>query len=253
MAAAAISIVRSAQRRRVAGACFLALLHVFVANMTGNTIDAGVGLVDGNWSLALRRGFAIPMFVLGMFLSRFWMRAAQRWNFTSIAASVAYGCEAVLLVAFVWIGSGHVAHGKILTDSAWRFYLLVALPSMAMGLQNATLTHFGPLSVRTTHVTGTLAKFTDEAVRYLIWLAERLKARTSRSSAPPPGDSAGQKSLRRASLFLLAWTLYSIGAFLGAYLKGKWQLSALYLPVAILIGVVAMDRIRPLAPARQRF
>jgi uncharacterized membrane protein YoaK (UPF0700 family) len=36
-----------------------------------------------------------------------------------------------------------------------------------MGVQNATLSHFGPLSVRTTHVTGTLAKFVDETVRWV--------------------------------------------------------------------------------------
>src|SRR5215510_12110679 len=73
-------------------------------------------------------------------------------------------------VVFTVIGSQEMSQGHIRSEAGWTYYLLVALPSMAMGLQNATLTHFGPLTIRTTHVTGTLSNLADELVQYLVWL-----------------------------------------------------------------------------------
>lgn len=62
--------------------------------MAGNTIATGMGLASGDIEFAVRRGFAIPMFVFGMLLSRFWMRLAQRRHLGTIAAPVAYCGEA---------------------------------------------------------------------------------------------------------------------------------------------------------------
>jgi uncharacterized membrane protein YoaK (UPF0700 family) len=49
---------------------YMVLYRVFVANMTGNTIALGQGLAAGDWGLLVQRGFAIPMFVLGLIMSR---------------------------------------------------------------------------------------------------------------------------------------------------------------------------------------
>jgi len=57
---------------------YLALYHVFVANMTGNTVVGGAGLVENNWSVAFRRIAAIPLFVLGMLLSKCGIHIAER-------------------------------------------------------------------------------------------------------------------------------------------------------------------------------
>src|SRR5215831_13661683 len=150
---------------------YIVLYRVFVANMTGNTIALGQGLATGDWELFFRRGFAIPMFVLGLIVSRLVLHLSQEKNATR-AAGVLFGVEVLLLVTFMVVGSQEMSQGRIRSEAAWTYYLLVALPSLAMGLQNATLTHFGPLTVRTTHVTGTLSNLADELAQYLVWLKE---------------------------------------------------------------------------------
>jgi len=150
---------------------YIVLYHVFAANMTGNTVALGRGLADGDWGLVLRRGFAIPMFVLGLIVSRLALHLSQEKSAPRVAGGL-FGMEVLLLATFTVFGSQEMSHGRIPSEAGWTYYLLVALPAMAMGLQNATLTHFGPLTVRTTHVTGTLSNLADELVQYLVWLKE---------------------------------------------------------------------------------
>src|SRR5919198_5445390 len=152
---------------------YIVLYRVFVANMTGNTIALGQGLAAGDWGVFFRRGFAIPMFVLGLIVSRLVLHLSGEQS-APRAAGVLFGGEVLLLVIFMVIGSQEMSQGRIRSEASWTYYLLVALPSMAMGLQNATLTHFGPLTVRTTHVTGTLSNLADELVQYLVWFKEHI-------------------------------------------------------------------------------
>jgi uncharacterized membrane protein YoaK (UPF0700 family) len=101
-----------------------------------------------------------------------------------------------------------------------------------MGLQNATLTHFGPLTVRTTHVTGTLADLADELVQYLMWL----KGHTGSAGRffDAVRASRAQPSFRAVCLLAGAWLSYAAGAVLGAFLKGAWQLLSLVIPLTLL-------------------
>jgi uncharacterized membrane protein YoaK (UPF0700 family) len=210
---------------------YIVLYRVFAANMTGNTIALGQGLAAGDWGLFFRRGFAIPMFVLGLIVSRLVLHLSQEKN-ASRAASVLFGAEILLLVTFTVIGSQEMSQGRIRSEAGWKYYLLVALPSIAMGLQNATLTHFGPLTVRTTHVTGTLANLADELVQYLVWLKAHIGSAGSFSHAVR--DSRAQPSLRAVCFLAGVWLSYCAGAALGACLERPWQLLSLVLPLAIL-------------------
>src|SRR5215831_2238876 len=83
---------------------YMVLYRVFVANMTGNTIALGRGLVEGDWGLVLRRGFAIPMFVLGLMVSRLVLHLSQEKSAPRVAG-VLFGVESLLLVTFTVIGS----------------------------------------------------------------------------------------------------------------------------------------------------
>jgi uncharacterized membrane protein YoaK (UPF0700 family) len=140
--------------------------------------------------------------------------------------------EALLLVMFLVIGSQEMSQGRIRSEAGWLYYLLVALPSMAMGLQNATLTHFSPLTIRTTHVTGTLSHLADELAQYLVWL----KAHTGSAGrfCHAVRTSRAQPSFRAACFLTSVWLSCCAGAVLGAFLERPWQLLALVLPVAIL-------------------
>jgi uncharacterized membrane protein YoaK (UPF0700 family) len=222
---------------------YTVLYRVFVANMTGNTIALGQGLVEGDWGLLLRRGFAIPMFVLGLIASRLVLSLSGEHN-APRAAGVLFGAEVLLLVAFLIIGSQEMSHGYIRSEAGWLYYLLVALPSMAMGLQNATLTHFGPLTVRTTHVTGTLADWADALVQYLMWL----KAHTgsARRFCHAVRASRAQPSFRATCVLASAWLSYAVGAVLGAYLERTWQLLSLVLPAVLLSAMILLLLCTPL-------
>jgi uncharacterized membrane protein YoaK (UPF0700 family) len=216
---------------------YIVLYRVFVANMTGNTIALGRGLAEGDWGLVFRRGFAIPMFVLGLIVSRLALSLSGEQH-APRAAGVLFGVEALLLVTFLVIGSQEMSQGRIRSEAGWTYYLLVALPSMAMGLQNATLTHFGPLTVRTTHVTGTLSHLADELAQYLVWL----KAHTGSAGRffHAVRASRAQPSFRAACLLASAWLSYGAGAVLGAFLERTWQLLSLVLPVAILSVMILL-------------
>jgi uncharacterized membrane protein YoaK (UPF0700 family) len=115
---------------------------------------------------------------------------------------------------------------------------------MAMGLQNATLTHFGPLTVRTTHVTGTLADWADALVQYLMWL----KAHTgsARRFCHAVRASRAQPSFRATCVLASAWLSYAVGAVLGAYLERTWQLLSLVLPAVLLSAMILLLLCTPL-------
>jgi uncharacterized membrane protein YoaK (UPF0700 family) len=78
---------------------YVVLYRVFVANMTGNTIALGRGLAEGNWGLFFRRGFAIPMFVLGLIVSQLVLHLSQEKSAPRVAG-VLFGVEALLLLTF---------------------------------------------------------------------------------------------------------------------------------------------------------
>ncbi|WP_438016654.1 DUF1275 family protein [Sorangium sp. So ce315] len=129
------------------------------------------------------------------------------------------------------------------------YHLLVALPSAAMGLQNATLTRFGPLSVRTTHVTGTLAELSESAVAYLVWLRDETRGRLRKPVREALAASPRQRSLQKAALLGGVWLAYAAGGIGGALLLDAFALWSLGLPIAALLLVAAVDRRGPAGPA----
>ena len=210
---------------------YIALYRVFVANMTGNTIALGVGWAQGDWNLFFRRGAAIPVFVLGMILSRWAIHVAKRMQM-SLLPAVIYALEALLLMLFIVIGMDTVIEGKVQTDSLLRYSLLVALPSLAMGLQNAMLTHFGPYDLHTTHVTGILAKFADECAQFFMWFRDRTRGRNKLRLGKVLAVSWRQATLRNALTLGIVWLSYAIGAGSGALLMLEWKLLALAFPIS---------------------
>ena len=224
---------------------YVALYRVFTANMTGNTIAIGLGALDGNVGLALRRGFAIPMFVLGLVTSRLFVHVGEKSGWTRIAGAI-FTFEAVLLAAF--IAFGHPLPGNEAVEREGRYYLLVALPSFAMGLQNAALTRFGPLSIRTTHVTGNLARLADFIAQYLVWL--RARSRES-SIVRALAESRAQRAFRKSVLLAAIWFCYLAGALLAAYLYARVRLLALVVPIAALLAIAGLDAVRPILRGRR--
>lgn len=224
---------------------YVALYRVFTANMSGNSIALGLAWAEHRGDLAFRRGSAIPAFFAGLLLSRFVVHAMHRSG-RRHAAGLMYGLEAALLVAFAALGNGLLASGRLAHASTATFVGLVFLPAFAMGLQNATLAHFGPLTIRTTHVTGTLANFADALASFAFWLRDRTRGRSRRRRRAVLAAAARQKHLREAGLLGLCWCAYVLGAAAGAWMLTGLGLWALLVPVALLAGVVVLDLRFPL-------
>jgi uncharacterized membrane protein YoaK (UPF0700 family) len=210
--------------------------------MTGNTVALGMGLVQGDLSLAARRGFAVPMFLIGMLWSRISVHVARLRGWRHSAAAL-FGSEALLLACFGIIGLLLVPDGRVEKSVGALYFLLVALLSLAMGVQNASLSHFGPLSVRTTHVTGNLATLADQIALLGIWLRERRR----RSGARRAFAEKRTALHFRETLFLSAvWVSYLGGAAVGSALLAYWHLGAVFPGAAALIFLVIVDWADPI-------
>jgi uncharacterized membrane protein YoaK (UPF0700 family) len=226
---------------------YLVLFHLFTAHMSGNSAAAGLSFGAGDWAEAWHRLFPIPVFLLGVVLGATLSELLARRGVRS-AFSVALGLEAALLILFLGLGLLIFREGGLDRQESWSFYLLAALPALAMGAQNATLRRVGQTGVRTTFVTGMLADSAEEIVKFGFWLHDHWVGREAN-----PGDRvrAGwfwQPSLHRAALWLGLWIVYVFGAISGAWLIFHWGLLALVLPIGCLGIVIARDWVRPIIP-----
>lgn len=180
---------------------YVALGGVFAANMTGNTVLAGLALGDGQLDLAIRRLAPLATFFLGAMLARLLLRLFHR------------PAVPLLLEAAVLAVVGLLPLGREPT------LLLVAL---AMGLQASAITHFGGTAVSTVVVTSTLARIA-EAMLDRMW---------------PAGRRLPSVAMPR--LLALTWIGYLAGAVGGVLLVRTvpWPLlaPAALLAIAVMIG-----------------
>ncbi|HEY2871924.1 MAG TPA: YoaK family protein [Reyranella sp.] len=184
---------------------YVAMGGVFAANMTGNTVLAGLSLGEGHFDLAAKRLAPLGTFFLGAMLARLLLRLFHR-------PAVPLLLEAVLLA-----GVGFLPIGPMIGPEA--ALLLVAL---AMGLQASAITHFGDTAVSTVVVTSTLARIAEAAL----------------DRAWPTGRALPSVSTPR--LLALTWIGYLAGAVGGVLLVRSmpWPLvvPAALLVIAVLVG-----------------
>jgi len=116
---------------------------------------------------------------------------------------------------------------------------LLAMLAAAMGLQTATLTRIGSLTVHTTFVTGMLNKLAQLLSQALFLSYD---SRQGRDTA-----AALHQVLHRARFMIAIWLLYSIGAATGVWMDSIWRLRSLWLPVGIVSFGMVVDQIWPLS------
>lgn len=179
---------------------YVAMGGVFAANMTGNTVLAGLALGEGQFELAANRMAPLLTFFLGAMLARLLLRLLRR-------PAVPLLLEATMLAVVGFLPIGREAA-----------LLLVAL---AMGLQASAITHFAGTAVSTVVVTSTLTRIAEASLDRL-WPTGR----------PPPSVVAGPR------LLALTWIGYLAGAVAGVLLIPvvPWPL---LVPAALLVTVVA--------------
>lgn len=223
---------------------YITVYHLFVAHMTGTTVHLGNKLESGSWPDAAKAATIIASFVLGSIVGRAVIEAGSRSHKRTVASST-LAAEAMLVLAFVWLGAAVLKQFTPETIPLGMACVLVALLATAMGLQTATLTRVGPLTIHTTFVTGMLNKLAQETARWLFWIHDSWRQHASLSSFV---RSSGHHTAFRNARFMTAiWFSYMIGSVMGTWMDARWRTAALYLPVSILLISIAVDQAHPLS------
>jgi uncharacterized membrane protein YoaK (UPF0700 family) len=228
-ALAVAAVALSAAAGYVDALGYVLMAHVYVANMSGNTIDVGRGLAEGNLAEAAARVWPIVVFTLGLFVSELLYEIARHRQRRSSAAWT-LGLEAGALLLFVVLPFDQApAH------YGWAYYVPVGLLALAMGLQNATLVRVGASSVYTTHVTGNLTRLAREGAHALLWMIHGR-----------PDDEDDRRAVRRVGLVATMWALYLVGAVAGTLAVGRWGRFGAALALAVLVPLIVLDQLRPI-------
>jgi uncharacterized membrane protein YoaK (UPF0700 family) len=221
---------------------YIALFQIFTANMSGNSVHMGMYLGQFNFSQLLRPACAIAAYLTGVILTRITVQVAARREIKRIA-SITLAAEALLLLLFAR-ATPAMHLGEVIDLRSPAYFSLIALLAFAMGVQTATLTHIGTLTVYTTFVTGTLTKFAESFTRALFWSYDQFR------SPGPISDivrlAPKQQDVRQMALLASTWICYVAGAGTGVIIKQRWELRALYLPVAVLTVFILVDQFRPI-------
>jgi len=226
---------------------YIALFQVFTANMSGNSIHIGMYFSQRDWPDFLRPFCAVASYVVGMLLTRVAIEIAGRRGLTRIA-SFTFAVEALLLLFFAR-ATPKMHLGQLTDLHSPAYFALVALLAAAMGVQTATLTHVGALTIYTTFVTGTLTKMVESLTRALFWTWDELR-QTGISHIVT--TAPGQPDVRQAVMLACTWILYVIGAAFGALAKARWELRALYAPVLVLLIFIVIDRFCPIGVEEEK-
>jgi uncharacterized membrane protein YoaK (UPF0700 family) len=223
---------------------YLAVYHLYAAHMTGETVELGHYLLTGDWPTVAKAGAVIACFVGGSLVGRVVIEVGARRRIRSIA-SVGLLLEALLLGLLIWLGTPliNLAHGHELSVGSvcWLLGLLAA----AMGLQTATLTRIGSLTIHTTFVTGMLNKFAQTFSEWLFWLHD--ESRKGEHLSAVFHKSREHSSFRTAMFVGLIWFFYLLGSVVGTWMSSRWSTHSLYLPFALVILAAGVDQFRPLS------
>src|SRR5262245_9616682 len=188
---------------------YLALGHVFVANMTGNVVFLGFAVVDAEDFSVSASLAAIAAFLLGA-LAGGRLAGWQRGHRGSLfAATLLIEILLVALALAVALAAG--------VSAPVGRYLIIAALSIAMGLQNATARRLAVPDLTTTVLTLTLTGFAADSA---------LVGGTN--------PRLGRRTIATASMFL--------GAALGALILlriGSGAVLALALALLLIVLAVA--------------
>lgn len=217
--------------------------HV-TSHVSGTTSDLGQWVVRGVWD---RAGFAIFLlvtFLSGAILSGAVIEWGRRRAWESIYV-LPMALETSMLALFAL---GVETHNAARIESGWMLYAMTGTASMAMGLQNATITRISSGVVRTTHVTGVLTDLGTElaSLAASLW-SDRSKRRSGASNASAWQQLREHATARRVLLLASIMGSFALGAALGTLAFESWPRLAMVPPVAFLLWTIYQDVAHPIA------
>jgi uncharacterized membrane protein YoaK (UPF0700 family)/anti-anti-sigma regulatory factor len=223
---------------------FLALGTV-VSHVTGTTTQLGHWLGAGDIQRAAFFGHLLVTFTIGAALSGYMTENAKRRGWRSKYV-LPIALESILL-GFLAVQLRAADHGI----SGVALYVATGLASLAMGLQNATITKISGAVVRTTHLTGIFTDFGLESVQYLFWWSDRLaKQRRERAGRLLKISRRHPSALRLALLLSIAGS-FGFGAVAGTVMYSHWASVALLAPIMFLLWIIYVDWRTPIADIQE--
>jgi uncharacterized membrane protein YoaK (UPF0700 family) len=222
--------------------------HSMVSHMTGTTTWLGQALVIGDWGAVGLLGFVVVTFFAGAALSSLMTESARRRGVAS-KYILPLVVEAFLLMVFA-LGVEFLHFGA-LRESRSVIWWMVGAASMAMGLQNATVTRISGSEVRTTHLTGVVTDLGLEGVQYLLWWRDRVRSRHWSRNGRMFRVSQRHPSLLRLALLGSIYGSFVLGVIIGTVLYLRWPSLAMILPILFLLFIVWMDYRTPIADTRE--
>jgi len=228
---------------------YIDVYHLFVAHMTGTTVHMGDQLVTRHWTAAAVAAIILSTFVAGSIVGRCIIELGSRRRIQSIATATLM-LEAALLLIFVRIAHLPAAALTSQPSPSLKICLQLALLATAMGIQTATLTRIGPLTIHTTFVTGMLNKFAEAASQWLFWVRDEW--RRGSGARDILRRSKGYSAIREAQLMMAIWFSYTSGSVVGTVANSHWNVGALYMPGVALLSAAVVDQFRPLSIEEER-
>ncbi len=176
---------------------------VFAANMTGNTVLAGLALAGGHWDVALQRGMTLGAFCVGVVLATFILRLSRERRVLALIGEVAFILAAALIEPSATLSLAFIA--------------------TAMGMQAVSVTRFRSVVASTVVVTTTMARLAEFCTAWLI--------------ARPQAEAAMAKTA--PALLVVIWICYGLGAVLAAGVMAVTS-RPLFVPAAMLALVAIL-------------
>ena len=222
----------------------LKIFDLFTAHVSGTTVRLAQRLVEHRWGEATAAVTIVCVFFGASLLGRVLIESAQRSGFRRVA-SITFGIEWLLLVCVLVIGTTRLSDASPPHAPTAITYLLLAMLAAAMGLQTASLTRIGPLTVHTTFVTGMINKLAQVTS---LWIFAAYDLRFGRNHSRDPAlVELASTNARKVRFLVSLWILYVAGAASGTLLTAREQFAALYWPCGILLAVIIVDQRRPLS------
>jgi len=226
---------------------YVSLYGLYTSHMTGNTVSMARHISELDWPGVVRRGWPIVTFIFGLMLGAF-IYEAERRRRIQVPFPPAIGLEALLIGIFIVAATGSHYQADIPPQPAAKFFLMVALLAVPMGIQNVVIRKVGGINVYTTFVTGSLVKFAESLSEYLFWLRDRTRGRFRLRILKALCVTPRQVTAQRAALTFGLWAIYLTGAVCGGFAVQQWKLLAMLAPFTLLTMIALYGVFRPLLP-----
>ena len=226
---------------------FVSLYGLYTSHMTGNTVAMARHISELDWPGVVRRGWPIVTFVFGLMLGSLIYEVEKRRKIPA-PFPPAIALEVLMIAIFIALGIGSNFKADIPPQPAGKFFLMVAMLAIPMGIQNVVIRTVGGMNVYTTFVTGSLVKFVESLSQYLFWLRDRTRHRSRCRIINVLRISPRTLPFQQAALTFGLWSVYLAGAVCAGFSIDRFALLAMLAPFTLLSAIALYGAFRPFLP-----